>query len=700
MTEAILYPQSPAELPNRFTALTSNYKLKATLAVLSIILFFALYVALVAGLAYLFYYALIYDMGDINKLTIIGKLGAIAGSGMLFAFTLKFVFKLKNHQPINRIQLDKDEQTELWSFINNICQETGAPRPRNIYLDPDVNAYVSYSNMWLSLFLPVKKDLTLGCGLISCLNMSEFKAVVSHEFGHFPQRSMKIGSFINSANTIIHGMIFSRDKWDDTLDTWRSADLRLSIAAWVITPVIWLIRRVLMLFYQLLNIMHSSLSREMEFNADKVAISTSGSEAIVSSLWRLDSGSESWNSTVNLAYVASQKNIYVKNLYKHNQLSLERKTPEINELLEKLEKDQRGGKLYFSGSELSKVSMYASHPPNDLRENNAKTPFIECKTDTRSPWLLFNNTESLQEEMTTLLYSQYLSKEPKAFMPETQFETFIAEESKGADLLKEYHNAFEHRFLEIEPKHILRAETNPILSKEGLNKLKSELKDLINPIKELESHMQNMSSIAQGTSKLKEYDYKGTIFKKNNLEEAYNQVLTDRENLLQESFKDWDRKFLQFHISLAQKSGQENALHYHYDQHKAITALYKKISDTKVTIYTDVNKLQERDDIEQGEVNALCTRVIKQINTLNEELDKLDAINFVPMPNIDTPQELKEAVIENGKFKAESGALFENGGFDRNMTQIESALSHCQRIEQKSIGTILLFHNKLQEQLN
>lgn len=700
MTDTLLYPQSPINLPKGFTSLTSNYMLKASLAVLSIILFFALYVALVMGLAYLFYYAIVYDMGSINKLTIIAKLGAIAGAGMLFIFTLKFIFKLKNHLPENRIQLNKEQQTDLWNFINKICEETGAPRPRNIYIDPDVNAYVNYSNTWLSLFLPVKKDLTLGLGLVSCLNMSEFKAVVSHEFGHFAQRSMKIGSFINSANTIIHDMIFSRDKWDNTLDTWRSADLRLSVAAWVITPIIWLIRRMLMLFYQFLNIMHSSLSREMEFNADKVAVSTSGSEAIVSSLWRLDSGSESWNATLNHAYLASQKNIHVKNLYTHNQLSLERKTPEINSLVQKLGVDQRGGKLYFSGSELSKVNMYASHPPNDLREGNAKTPFVDCATDTRSPWLLFNNKEKLQEEMTTLLYNQYLSKEPQSFIPETQFEAFIAEESKGIDLLKEYHNAFEHRFMEIADKEDLQAAYTKPLTNVRLTEIKEELKKLMAPVAQLESHMQNMSAIAQGTSKLTEYDYNGTTFKKKQLEEGYNQIFIEREKLLQESFKDWDREFLKFHTSLAKQTGEEKILLNHYEQHRAITTLYKAIANAKSIIYTEVGKLQERGNIEQGELNALCTQIIRHINTLNDELANLDKIEFVQMPNIDTLQELKEAVIENGKFKAESGALFENGGFDRNMNSIENALIHCQRIEQKSIGTILSFHHKLQEQLN
>ncbi len=304
----VLYPQSPKTLPKKLTTLPSSYQLRASLAILAILLFFALYAGLVVGLGYLVYYAFTYEVEHINKLTILMKIGSIAGSVMLFIFTLKFIFKLKNNKPNNRIKLLKNDYPQLWSFVDKICQETGAPKPKAIYADPDVNAYVSYTNMWLSLFLPVKKELTIGLGLVSCLNISEFKAVISHEFGHFAQRSMKIGSYIISANTIIHDMIFSRDKWDDLLDQWRASDLRLSFAAWIITPIIWLIRQVLNLFYQFLNIMYSSLSREMEFNADKVAISTSGSDAIISGLWKLDPGYTKWNTTVNHAYMASQKN--------------------------------------------------------------------------------------------------------------------------------------------------------------------------------------------------------------------------------------------------------------------------------------------------------------------------------------------------------------------------------------------------------
>ena len=220
----INYPSSPDKVPDYLTILTPSYKFKAALAIFSIILFFVLYVALVVSLCYLTYYAIYYPVFDVNRFSVMAKIGAVAGSAMLLIFTLKFLFKLRNFKPKNRVKLKADEYPELFDFIKKVCAETNAPKPKNIYIDPDVNAYVSYTNVWLSLFLPMRKTLTIGLGLVSSVNLSEFKAVIAHEFGHFSQRAMKIGSYIISANTIIHDMIYERDRWDNILDQWRNSD--------------------------------------------------------------------------------------------------------------------------------------------------------------------------------------------------------------------------------------------------------------------------------------------------------------------------------------------------------------------------------------------------------------------------------------------------------------------------------------------
>lgn len=695
------YPKSPNSLPKNLTNLPASYMFRATLAVLAILLFFALYTALVIGLGYLVYYACVYEMGRINKFTIILKVGAVAGAAMLFVFTLKFILKLKNHKRENRIKLNNEEHTVLWGFIHTICKETGAPKPKNIYVDPDVNAYVAYTNMWLSLFLPVKKELTIGMGLVSCLNLSEFKAVMSHEFGHFSQRSMKIGSYIISANTIIHGMIYDRDKWDDLLEQWRASDISLSVAAWVITPIIWVIRQVLGLFYMFLNLMYSSLSREMEFNADKVAISTSGSDAILSGLWRLDSGFEKWNDTLNNAYLASKKKLFVKNLYSHNTQTLADIADEQNSLLSNLPKDTRGGQTYFTSSLVSKAEMYASHPSNDKRQDNAKVPYIACEQDSRSPWVLFNNPTILQEEMTSLIYKQYINSEPKEFAKDVAFKEFIIQESQGKELLAEYYHTFENRFLHIDTPENLRHEAirNQNISETVVNSHKKELKVLMKPIQELEALMLKASQIAEGLVPENSFTFKNKEYKKKDLNEGYQLIMNEREELFNSSFKDWDTSFCGFHLALAKQTAKADSLLKIYAQHNTITQVYKGFVACKNTIFTELNELQAKGDTTENQVIALGSSINRKVGGLNDSLILFDNMEFVPMPNIDSILELKEILVSGGEFKREPGDIFNNGGFDNIIATIDNAIMQCQRIDQKSISVILAFHKELQNGL-
>ena len=67
------YPKSPEEVKSTLTRLSFAYNIKAIGAILSVILFFAFYVALVIACAYLIYWALIYEIYTVNKWTILLK---------------------------------------------------------------------------------------------------------------------------------------------------------------------------------------------------------------------------------------------------------------------------------------------------------------------------------------------------------------------------------------------------------------------------------------------------------------------------------------------------------------------------------------------------------------------------------------------------------------------------------------------------
>ena len=68
-----------------------------------------------------------------------------------------------------------------------------------------------YNTSLVNLILPPRKDLLIGLGLVNVVNLVEFKAALAHEFGHFAQRSLGLGTYLAVANRIMHDIIYSRD---------------------------------------------------------------------------------------------------------------------------------------------------------------------------------------------------------------------------------------------------------------------------------------------------------------------------------------------------------------------------------------------------------------------------------------------------------------------------------------------------------
>ena len=112
------------------------------------------------------------------------------------------------------------------------------------------------------MFFPVRKNLQIGLGLVNTLNVSEFKAVMAHEFGHFSQRSMKLGSFVYNVNRVIHNMLYENKGYSNFLQGWANLDgvfaLFAAITAKIAQSIQWILKQV----YGLVNKNYMGLSRE------------------------------------------------------------------------------------------------------------------------------------------------------------------------------------------------------------------------------------------------------------------------------------------------------------------------------------------------------------------------------------------------------------------------------------------------------
>src|SRR5262249_56724551 len=115
----------------------------------------------------------------------------------------------------------------------------------------EVNAAVMTHTGLTSLFWPTGKDLLIGLGLVNVLTLSEFKSVLAHEFGHFAQKSTRLGGYVYTANRIIYDLVCGRDWFDETVERLkhsRSMDGSPSLLAafgWCAYALVWMLRKVL-----------------------------------------------------------------------------------------------------------------------------------------------------------------------------------------------------------------------------------------------------------------------------------------------------------------------------------------------------------------------------------------------------------------------------------------------------------------------
>jgi Zn-dependent protease with chaperone function len=204
-----LYPPGPSGVPADFTQPTPKYRREVTVVLTSLVLSFLFYLFLVIGSAWLCYWLITASWppppprgqrgGDP---TVIFRVVGIICLPLLFLYLLKGLFKVSRPDPSLQIEITEAEQPELFAFIRQICHDTGAPPPSRVYVSPEVNAAVFYQSSVLSLVMPTPKNLLIGLGLVNVLNLSEFKAVLAHEFGHFSQKSMKVSAYVYIANKV------------------------------------------------------------------------------------------------------------------------------------------------------------------------------------------------------------------------------------------------------------------------------------------------------------------------------------------------------------------------------------------------------------------------------------------------------------------------------------------------------------------
>jgi Zn-dependent protease with chaperone function len=91
-------------------------------------------------------------------------------------------------------RLTPEEQPRLFAEVGGVAQATGQAMPAEVYLIPDVNAWVSQRGGLMGF--GSRRVMGLGLPLLQALSVPQLRAVLAHEFGHFHGGDVKIGPWI------------------------------------------------------------------------------------------------------------------------------------------------------------------------------------------------------------------------------------------------------------------------------------------------------------------------------------------------------------------------------------------------------------------------------------------------------------------------------------------------------------------------
>jgi Zn-dependent protease with chaperone function len=432
-TEALLAP-------------SAEFKKETTRSVIAIVgfilVYFILFVLSLALAGVCLFGGVAILAAKVSFLTLLLSVGIIGCGVMIFVFLVKFLFSSSKADTSDSIEITEQDQPVLFQTIYALAEETGVPKPKKIFLSHDVNAAVFYDSSFWSMFLPVKKNLKIGLGLVNILNVSELKAVIAHEFGHFSQRSMKVGSWVYQVNKIIYDMLFNNQGYAKSLQKFASVHGLVALLVHLTVKVVQGIQWVLNKMFGVVNKSYLSLSRQMEFHADLVAASVCGSNNIINALRRSEFAEVSFSSTLDTCNAAWKEKKVVTDFYIQHRivtaqladlqgLSLVNGLPVLNQTEESR-----------SGNRVNYKDQWASHPTLQERKAHLDQFELTAAVDDVPAWALFQNEEEWKKKLTKVFYNN-IPDEIQGTLDAPQFSRLFTEQLQAyafPAIFREYYN--------------------------------------------------------------------------------------------------------------------------------------------------------------------------------------------------------------------------------------------------------------------
>ena len=627
---ALAFPKMPENAEKSITRPSKQFKkntYKVIGAIASFVLVYIFLLISATAIAIAMGWIGVTIMGAGNTLAFVLGIGLILSGLMLIFFLIKFIFA-KREKPNTGFEIKEHEHPELFRFIYKVTDEVGTNYPKHVYLTNEVNAMASFRPNFWSLFLPIRKNLTIGLGLVNSVNQSEFKTVLAHEFGHFSQRSMRFGSYVYHLNRALYNLLYENTGYHKALNAWGRTHWILRFAAMINVYIVRGIQEILRKMYVVINKSYMGLSREMEFHADTIAAYASGGNNVVSSLRRIEIGDVCYNQMFSIINSELAEHRRPANIYELHSVFIKNYAEDYN-----LETDENGLPVadkkidVLDNVQVTLDNPWASHPDLEDRENNVDRLNLNSQVVHESPWKLFNNPQELQTHFSDLIYEGVKSGEELAIVNLKLIEDHLENERNANSFNKLYQGFYDARLLTVFNFDEVLAENSEKDLKHFDDLVSDQNSNLPKLINAINLDIAKLDSVIENKSDhIRSFDFKGIKYYPKDAENIKEQLISELKEK-EASLAKLDKNAFRMFYKAASTDELKKQLIAHYEKvfkyqteaiqdfanyntvMNAVSPVYTTMSYSN--IYTAVNHIY---DVEK-DIKPHMAEVLSELNT-------------------------------------------------------------------------------------
>jgi len=279
-------------------------------------------------------------------------------------------------QPIGK-QLRGAEQSRLFSEIENIAVSLKEPLPAEVYLTLDVNAGVADRGGVMGV--GSRRIMLLGLPLIRVLTISQLRAVLAHEFGHYYTGDTRLLPWVQRTRGAMIRAIQNLGS-QSLAPVFEGFPLAILAHSITISILAW--------YWKLFIRVSQAISRRQEYRADELACHIAGSQPLIDGLRCIHSAAKAapwfWQSGIAPAVQAGCRPPIAEGFAQFMA------APKISRMLaEDLDAELRKGSTH----------PYDTHPALGNRLAAAKAISCERQLDDSPAITLLDNLDNLEIEL-------------------------------------------------------------------------------------------------------------------------------------------------------------------------------------------------------------------------------------------------------------------------------------------------------------